>query len=504
MAASPAGAATLKSIGSFEQPIFVTSDPVEPERLFVVERPGRVAEVVDGGLPRLYADLTPYVSCCAGERGLLSIALAPDFRTTGRFYAAYTGKAAAGGSLGDIHVDSFVAGADGKVTRSPIISIDHHQQANHNGGQLQFGPDGYLYISTGDGGGGGDPFESGQNLNTLLGKVLRIDPHPGSTPSYSIPPGNPFAATAGADEIWAYGLRNPWRFSFDSLTGDMVIGDVGQDAREEVDLARSPSPGVVGGAGANYGWSCREGFSAYTDASPASNCVGRERLHRTGLRLPAHGPRTRRRPRLRLRDHRRLRGPRSEPRRPLRPLRLRRLLRRRDPLAGAAQRHCARRRSLRGPQCLRPGLLRRRLLPQGLRGRGQRRLPLRRGSGGGLPGTAGRRRAEQPPAGGRPGTLHSPTPPPAETGPAEIKIGAERRGERLLVSVRVSPCATWVGEQVQLNRGGREVGVKRLDEKCGVAFRIADPGRATFRALLVAKDGSTIRSRRFVLGPPAG
>ena len=278
VAASAAAAATLSSIGSFDQPIFVTSDPADSSRIFVVERPGRVAEVSDEGT-KTYADLTALVACCTGERGLLSIAPAPDFHQSGVFYAAYTGTQAAGGEEGDIHVDALVADTDATVTRMPIITVGHSQAANHNGGQIQFGPDGHLYISTGDGGGGGDPFETGQSLTALLGKVLRIDPEPGTPARYSIPVGNPFAgATPGADEIWAYGLRNPWRFSFDSLTGDMVIGDVGQSHHEEVDLARSPSAGVVGGAGDNYGWSCREGFSAYPDPDdndvPTPNCTG--------------------------------------------------------------------------------------------------------------------------------------------------------------------------------------------------------------------------------------
>jgi len=276
LVAGHAEAATLEPVGSFAQPISITSDSLDPDRLFVAERPGRIAVVDgDGAVPRLYADITGFVSCCGGERGLLSIALAPDFRASGRFYAAYTGKPAAGGAEGDIHVDAFVANSIGRVNRTPVIGIPHSEQANHNGGQIHFGPDGRLYISTGDGGGGGDPFETAQSLTSLLGKILRIAPEPGSSPAYSIPPGNPFAGpAAGDDEIWAYGLRNPWRFSFDSLTGDMLIADVGQAAREEVDLAASPSAGVVGGAGANYGWSCREGFLAYADSTPTKNCEG--------------------------------------------------------------------------------------------------------------------------------------------------------------------------------------------------------------------------------------
>jgi len=281
--ASPAAASaapTLVPLGGaaspveFDQPIHLVSAPGDADRLFVVERPGRVQEYA-GGAVDLYADLTELVTCCSEERGLLSIALPPDFAATGGFYAAYTGKTDAGGALGDIHVDYFVpTGAeDGAVTRTRIITIDHSFADNHHGGQLQFGPDGYLYISTGDGGGAGDPLENGQDLDSLLGKILRIDPDPGAEggdPKYTIPSGNPYAAGPGSDEIWASGLRNPWRFSFDRLTGDMVIGDVGQTEHEEIDFA--PAPGR--GAGANYGWSCREGLFSYTDGTPSANCAG--------------------------------------------------------------------------------------------------------------------------------------------------------------------------------------------------------------------------------------
>ena len=143
-----------------------------------------------------------------------------------------------------------------------MLTIPHPERANHNGGQLQFGPepDEYLYISTGDGGGGNDEFHNAQNLESLLGKVLRIEPRPGEEPPYTVPAGNPFpAATPPANAIWAYGLRNPWRFSFDLTSGDLTIGDVGQGAREEIDYEPSPAPETVGGAGANYGWNCREG-----------------------------------------------------------------------------------------------------------------------------------------------------------------------------------------------------------------------------------------------------
>jgi len=275
--AAGAAAATLEPVGDFEQPIFVTSDPDDPNRLFVVEREGRVMLADAAGIGA-FADLGPLVSCCASERGLLSIALAPGFAASGRFYAAYTGTAAAGGEEGDVHVDAFRRAGEnaGDLLREPIIAVGHAVHANHNGGQIQFGPDGYLYISTGDGGGGGDPLGSGQSLDTLLGKILRIDPRPGAEPAYEIPPDNPFAGETEFDEIWSYGLRNPWRFSFDRAGDDLVIADVGQGAREEVNHAPSPGVGVVGGAGANYGWNCprwkadrRPATARRASASPA-------------------------------------------------------------------------------------------------------------------------------------------------------------------------------------------------------------------------------------------
>ncbi len=261
--------ASLRPIGNFDQPVYVTSSPTNPERLLIVEREGTIVETGPAGTRQLL-DLTELVSCCDVERGMLSIAPAPDFESSGRIYATYTGTPQAGGAEGDVHLDSFRPNPAGAAPiREPILSVGHAQEANHNGGQLQFGPDGHLYMSLGDGGGTGDPFENGQDTEELLGKILRIDPHPGQAPAYSIPAGNPFAGTAGRDEIWAYGLRNPWRFSFDRATGDMVIADVGQSAREEIDIATSPVAGVVGGAGANYGWNCREGFIAYTNSAAA-------------------------------------------------------------------------------------------------------------------------------------------------------------------------------------------------------------------------------------------
>jgi glucose/sorbosone dehydrogenase len=250
-----ASAATLQPIGNFDQPIFITSNPADAADLFVVEREGRIVQV-DRSASSVFADLSDLVECCESERGLLSIALAPDFDASGRFYAAYTGTTEAGGALGDLHVDAFRH--DGtNLVREPLFTVSHALYPNHNGGQLQIGPDGDLYIATGDGGWAGDPLESGQDPESLLGKILHLDPQPDAKP-----------------QIWSLGLRNPWRFSFDRASGDMVIADVGQGDREEIDLAPSLAPGVVGGSGVNYGWNCREGFIAFWAAPESCDGLG--------------------------------------------------------------------------------------------------------------------------------------------------------------------------------------------------------------------------------------
>ncbi|MFI5121888.1 MAG: PQQ-dependent sugar dehydrogenase [Vicinamibacteria bacterium] len=278
VAAPAAGAAvTLEPVGSFTSPVYVTSEPGDPDRLLVVEQGGTI-QFSDHGVVSPFLDLSEQVDD-GGERGLLSMALAPDFATSGHFYVYYTRDGPAS-DLGDIQIDEYTAsGTSASVaTRRPVLTIDHSAFANHNGGQLQFGPDGYLYIATGDGGSAGDPSGNGRNLNTLLGKLLRIDPRQAGSEAYSIPAGNPYAgATPGLDEIWSYGLRNPWRFSFDRLTGDLTIGDVGQGAREEVDYERAPSAG----RGVNFGWNCREGLIAYSGAP--GGCTGL-----TGFTDPIH------------------------------------------------------------------------------------------------------------------------------------------------------------------------------------------------------------------------
>jgi hypothetical protein len=278
----PASAASysLDPVGSFSSPVFVTSDPGDPDRLFVVEQGGRI-RLLEGGTQSTYLDLTTptdFVACC-GERGLLSMAFAPDFETSGRFFVYYT-REGSGLSLGDIQIDEFTASpasADSvaQSSRRAVLTVQHDNgvtsNTNHNGGQLQTGPDGYLYAATGDGGSGGDPFEAGQDLGSLLGKVLRIDPDQSGSNPYTVPADNPFVGVAGADEIWSYGLRNPWRFSFDRLTGDLLIGDVGQGSWEEIDYARAPNAG----RGLNFGWDCREGRHVYEADNPdlPSDCI---------------------------------------------------------------------------------------------------------------------------------------------------------------------------------------------------------------------------------------
>ncbi|HYR45787.1 MAG TPA: PQQ-dependent sugar dehydrogenase, partial [Thermoanaerobaculia bacterium] len=224
-------------------------------RLFLTLQTGRIV-IFHGGqiLPAAFLDLTSLISCC-GERGLLSMAFHPHYGGNGFFFVNYTNTA------GDTVIARYkVSGNDGNLAdaASGVILLTIAQPfANHNGGELQFGPDGYLYIGMGDGGSANDPNCNGQRDDTLLGKMLRIDVNQNvnASPFYGIPPTNPFAgAGLPLDEIWAKGLRNPWRFSFDRLTGDLYIADVGQSAREEIDFQPRSSAG-----GENYGWKIMEG-----------------------------------------------------------------------------------------------------------------------------------------------------------------------------------------------------------------------------------------------------
>jgi glucose/arabinose dehydrogenase len=248
-----AAQARLVSIGRFASPTYVTAPAGDRDRVFVVEQRGTIRVVRDGReLDRPFLDIRRIVSCC-GERGLLSMAFPPDYATSRLFYVYFTG----GG--GDIVVREYRASADdpdlaaGGSGRT-VIRIRHRRFANHNGGQLQFGPDGFLYVGTGDGGGAGDILRNAQDRRSLLGKLLRIDPRRSGSRSYRVPRDNPFRGRRGRRQIYAYGLRNPWRFSFDRETGDLTIADVGQNAVEEVNFVRRGR-----GRGANFGWNRFEG-----------------------------------------------------------------------------------------------------------------------------------------------------------------------------------------------------------------------------------------------------
>ena len=258
-AARAAGAGkTLRLVrmGSFSEPTYLTGAPGDASRVFVLQRSGQVMLLLNGRKrANPFLDISGSTQS-GGEQGLLGIAFSPDYAQTGLFYVDYTI------SNNDIKIVQFRRSASDANTADPssartVLTIDHHAYTNHNGGQLAFGREGDLYVGVGDGGSEGDPNGNGQNTGTLLAKILRIAPRPGG--GYAIPAGNPFAGQRGKrQEIWAYGLRNPWRFSFDRATGDMIVGDVGQDREEELDFAPAGT-----GAGANYGWSVWEGDRRY-------------------------------------------------------------------------------------------------------------------------------------------------------------------------------------------------------------------------------------------------
>jgi len=270
-----AGAGTLSAVdpvlgleflvGGLTDPVIIANAGDGSGRLFLGEQDGLVW-IWDGAqlLPTPFLDVTAQ-SISGGEQGLLGLAFDPGFAANGLLYVHYS----APDTTGDPAVDHFTT-----ISRFTVDSVDPNQfdpasetvllrypqpYANHNGGTITFGPDGLLYIGLGDGGSGGDPGNRAQNPSLLLGKILRIDPQGDDFPgdpdrNYSIPPGNPFVGVPGEDEIWALGLRNPWRFSFDRSNGDLFIGDVGQNAWEEIDLQPAASAG-----GENYGWRCYEG-----------------------------------------------------------------------------------------------------------------------------------------------------------------------------------------------------------------------------------------------------
>ena len=258
----------LVGIGTFEAPLYVTAPPGDRRRIFVVEQGGTI-RVITGGKRRSrpFLDVRGKV-ISGGEQGLLSMAFAPDYAKTRRFYVNYTDRS------GTQSVVEFRRAADSRdraLTSGRLVLRYDGVEANHNGGLVKFGPDKMLYIGTGDGGGGDDQHgERGnaQDLGSLLGKLLRIDPRRSGGRAYRVPPSNPFVGRSGArGEIYSYGLRNPWRFSFDRRTGDLTIGDVGQNAVEEIDFAANGAA-----RGANYGWRPFEG-SRRNFQEPAPDAV---------------------------------------------------------------------------------------------------------------------------------------------------------------------------------------------------------------------------------------
>ena len=266
---APAGTARLELVvSSLTSPVFLTAPLGDTDRLFIVEQGGRIRIVKNGSLlGSPFLDLSSKTSA-SGERGLLGLAFHPQYAQNGVFVVNYTNLS------GDTRISRFVVSGNPDVadagSEQVLLSVVQ-PFSNHNGGMVDFGPDGFLYIGLGDGGSGGDPQGNGQDRTTLLGSMLRVDID-GGTP-YAIPSTNPYAShQTFRREIWSYGLRNPWRFSFDRLTGDLYIADVGQNAREEIDVQQASSVG-----GENYGWNIMEGSICF---SPSSGC------NQSGLTLP--------------------------------------------------------------------------------------------------------------------------------------------------------------------------------------------------------------------------
>ena len=262
---SDASTITATRVASgLNQPVFTGAPAGDPGRLFIVEKTGLI-KVLDLNTGQVLA--TPFLDVSSqiltdGERGLLGLAFDPNYASNGLFYV-YLINTSGNTEIRSYHVSANPNVADA-ASATPIITIPQPAASNHKAGWLGFGPDGYLYAALGDGGGGGDTFHTGQNINDLLGNVLRLDVHgdafPGdATKNYAIPADNPFVGTAGADEIFAFGLRNPWRNSFDRALGTFYIADVGQDHWEEIDIGQN---------GANYGWNTFEGPDLYPGGDP--------------------------------------------------------------------------------------------------------------------------------------------------------------------------------------------------------------------------------------------
>lgn len=244
----------------FIRPLLLTTAGDGSNRLFIVEQDGAVRVIENGAtLATAFLDINEEVSSDGNEQGLLGLAFHPDYENNGFFYVNYTDNS------GNTVISRFQVSSDPNVadpaSEVQLLTVDQPYE-NHNGGNLVFGPDGYLYAGLGDGGAGGDPHGNGQNMATLLGKMLRIDVNAGEL--YGIPAGNPYVNGGGQPEIWASGLRNPWRFSFDRVTGDLYIADVGQGQWEEINFLPG---GIVGGS--NFGWNYFEGTHAYLGNPPS-------------------------------------------------------------------------------------------------------------------------------------------------------------------------------------------------------------------------------------------
>src|SRR6476661_1231924 len=263
------GAKLQLIVSGLSSPLYLTAPSGDLSRLFVVEQTGGIRIIKDGALlPTPFLDISTKITA-GGEQGLLGLAFDPDYASTGRFVVHYTD------TNGDTHLSQFTVSSDPDVAdpaSEQIILTADQPYNNHNGGQVLFGPDGLLYLGLGDGGSEGDPQGRGQDLSDLLGSILRLDVR--STSPYAVPPDNPFVGQAGVQpEVWSYGLRNPWRFSFDRGTGDLYIADVGQEHYEEIDVAPG---GANPGKGINYGWNIMEG----------AHCLSGGQCDQTGLTLP--------------------------------------------------------------------------------------------------------------------------------------------------------------------------------------------------------------------------
>jgi glucose/arabinose dehydrogenase len=250
----PTGYGWVQVASGFSRPLLLTHAGDGSGRVFVLEQDGRIQIMQDGApLEQPFLDIVELVGSESNEQGLLGLAFHPDYEQNGRFFINYTDTA------GDTVIARYQVSSDPNVAdpNSEVVLMAFDQPyPNHNGGHLAFGPDGYLYIGSGDGGSQGDPERNGQSLETYLGKILRLDVN--AAEPYAIPVENPFGRGGGLGEIWAYGLRNPWRFSFDRATGDMYVADVGQGQIEEI----SWLPGGIAG-GANFGWNLYEGTRLY-------------------------------------------------------------------------------------------------------------------------------------------------------------------------------------------------------------------------------------------------